>query len=156
MKILLIEDNELVLSFLQKALKLKGHQVFKAATKAQGLALAQLENCEIVLTDYDLPDGNGLDLIKALSGTHKLAQPPTRYILMSGREEAYLLSLLAELKLPGVVTKVLTKPFSLLELNSLLEELKQIEKLSNLSLVTTPKTKNKICYRTENKFLRKR
>ncbi len=59
MRILLVEDEDRVASFIIKGLNAEGHTVERAATVADGVALSAAFEFDIVLLDRMLPDGDG-------------------------------------------------------------------------------------------------
>ncbi|HEX9995630.1 MAG TPA: response regulator [Abditibacterium sp.] len=72
MKILFVEDN---LRFVRVAAGqfLKSHEIINATSVAQGLEQLEQQVFEVVLIDYDLPDGKG-DAIAAIAS--KLTKKP--------------------------------------------------------------------------------
>jgi DNA-binding response OmpR family regulator len=63
--ILVVEDNESLLSVIERYLRRAGHEVLTAgnATEARA-ALASDHQIELMIFDIGLPDGNGLDLLQ--------------------------------------------------------------------------------------------
>jgi two-component system, OmpR family, response regulator len=66
MRILLVEDDPKIASFILKGLKAEGFAVDHAADGVQGLDLALTEPYAAAVVDVMLPGLGGLDLIKAL------------------------------------------------------------------------------------------
>lgn len=79
LRILIVEDNTAVALILKEMLS--GHDVTIATTKGEALVLIG-EFClpDMVLCDYDLPDGTGVDVLKKI----RVVSPQSRLILMSG------------------------------------------------------------------------
>ena len=65
-RLLIIDDEPAIARVLQPVLQAKGATVYAAATAAEGLALAERHEVEIVLLDLGLPDADGKDLISDL------------------------------------------------------------------------------------------
>ncbi|MDX2231597.1 MAG: response regulator [Leptolyngbyaceae cyanobacterium bins.349] len=65
-KILVIEDDELVRENLLDLLELEGFEVICADTGAAGLAKAQAERPDLVISDIMMPGLNGYELLTAL------------------------------------------------------------------------------------------
>ena len=61
---LIVDDHAGTRQAMRRLLQLHGFETHEAATLAD--AHAQLECCEFVLTDLDLPDGSGADLIRRI------------------------------------------------------------------------------------------
>jgi two-component system OmpR family response regulator len=64
MRILVVEDEDSIASFVVKGLTSEGHSVERAATAADAVALALTYEFDLILLDLLLPDGNGLDVLK--------------------------------------------------------------------------------------------
>ncbi|WP_439813593.1 sigma-54-dependent transcriptional regulator [Zavarzinia sp. CC-PAN008] len=67
--ILIVEDESLLARNLARFLERRGHQASIAATLAEGRTLYAQLAPDLVLTDYSLPDGTGLELIGAIRET---------------------------------------------------------------------------------------
>lgn len=66
MKILLVEDEERVASFMIKGLQAEGHRVDWTPTAKQGIEAGISGHYDMVLLDLLLPDGTGRDVLHAL------------------------------------------------------------------------------------------
>jgi len=82
LRILLVEDHEDFQRMLVSALSDCGHAVSAVKTGNSALALAATAPFDIVLCDFNLDDGNGVDLMKDLKARYGL-----RGICLSGYEE---------------------------------------------------------------------
>lgn len=65
-KILLVEDNEMNLDMLSRRLEKRGHQILIATDGAQGIALAQSEQPNLILMDMSLPVMDGWEATRRL------------------------------------------------------------------------------------------
>lgn len=65
MRLLLVEDDELLSDSLSQVLQRAGFTVDSAGSARVAEHLAQQESYRVVVLDLGLPDGNGLDLLKA-------------------------------------------------------------------------------------------
>jgi DNA-binding NtrC family response regulator len=63
-KILLIDDQQEVRESLQRVLDVEGHRVEAAASAEEGLAWLKKKRFDLVVTDYQLPGLDGLEVIK--------------------------------------------------------------------------------------------
>ena len=70
-KILVIEDNEEELEMLYEILETNGFSPTKAASAQEGLIQVIGNRFDVALIDINLPDGNGLDLLKLFSVNYK-------------------------------------------------------------------------------------
>jgi PAS domain S-box-containing protein len=68
MKILLVEDNPDTLRFLALILGQQGHEVWKAETESTARMRLDERAFDLLISDIELPDGSGLELMRDLSG----------------------------------------------------------------------------------------
>jgi two-component system response regulator MprA len=71
-RILVIEDEEKILHFLQRGLTYEGYRVETAADGAAGLALARAEAPDLVILDWMLPGMDGLEVCRRLRQAARL------------------------------------------------------------------------------------
>jgi DNA-binding response OmpR family regulator len=83
MKILVIEDEARILSFLARGLEAEGYRVEGASDGRDGLARAVQEEWDLVLLDLMLPGLDGLDLLDAL---HR-RRPELPVLILSARAD---------------------------------------------------------------------
>jgi CheY-like chemotaxis protein len=65
-RILCVEDNPDISGYISKMLNIAGYQVDIAQNVIEGLRLAKNENFDLILLDYNLPDGTGIELCKLI------------------------------------------------------------------------------------------
>lgn len=70
-RILIVEDEERISSFLEKGLRSNGFTTSTAGTGADGLALATTGEFDLVILDVGLPDRSGFDVLEELRGRDK-------------------------------------------------------------------------------------
>jgi DNA-binding response OmpR family regulator len=68
MRILLIEDEERIASFLERGLTANGYEVDLATSGTEGIELGSA-GADLVVVDLGLPDIDGLEVIRRLRGT---------------------------------------------------------------------------------------
>ena len=78
--ILVIDDDAAVRGLFQTVLASAGHNVSLAANAAEGLAVLRSSPVEMVITDLNMPQGTGLDVMTALR--HDF--PATKVLVVSG------------------------------------------------------------------------
>jgi len=83
MKILVIEDEARILSFLARGLEAEGYRVEGASDGRDGLARAVQDEWDLVLLDLMLPGLNGLDVLDAL---HR-SRPELPVLILSARAD---------------------------------------------------------------------
>ena len=99
MRVLVVEDDPDQRRLLTLVLRARGHTVKECATYAEA---QEAEACDLAFVDRNLPDGDGLELARALPG---------RVYLLTGDE----------LDAPGPGVAILLKPVRPAELDALLE-----------------------------------
>jgi len=110
MKLLLVEDEPALRAALLGSLRQAGYVVEEAATFAQAQEKIMLYQYDCVLLDLTLPDGSGLDLLRAL----KAAGSPAGVLILTARDAV-------DDKVTGLdlgADDYLIKPFHLSELNA--------------------------------------
>lgn len=73
-KILIVDDNPMVLFAMSHLLKADGYAVCEAKNGAECLALARVEQPDLVLLDVMLPDINGVELCRQIKATPDTSQ----------------------------------------------------------------------------------
>ncbi|MFD2935868.1 response regulator transcription factor [Spirosoma flavum] len=110
MKILLIEDEPALQTAVKQYLEGEGYAVTTANTYRQGAEKAHDYDYDCLVIDLMLPDGNGLDLVRAL----KSRQSTVGIIVVTAKD-----ALIDKLTgLDAGADDYLTKPFHLPELNA--------------------------------------
>jgi two-component system, NtrC family, response regulator len=79
-KILVIDDDQSMLEIAEFHLKSQGYDAFTAQTGEQGLKLVEQSYFDVILTDLQLPDLDGIEVVKRL----KEMSPDTEIIMISG------------------------------------------------------------------------
>jgi DNA-binding NtrC family response regulator len=116
-KILIIDDDELVLNALSNLLHYAGHELFITADGPRSIALFTEHHPEVVILDVGLPTTSGLDvLIKLME-----IDPTAKVIMISGYTTPHAI---AEAKENGAYT-FLEKPFEIKTLINLITTIVQ-------------------------------
>ena len=79
-RILIIDDDEAVLSVLKDTLLREGYEITEASDGVEGLKLFLEEPADLVITDIYMPEKEGLELIQDI----RAASSNVRIIAMSG------------------------------------------------------------------------
>jgi DNA-binding response OmpR family regulator len=74
-KILVIEDEPAISSFIKKGLEENGYEVIQAFDGDMGLRLAARESYDVIILDLILPGMNGLEVCKKLRTDFKIQTP---------------------------------------------------------------------------------
>ncbi len=90
-KILLVEDNEMNRDMLSRRLERRGFQVVMAVDGAQGVAMANSENPDVILMDMSLPVMDGWEAARTLKAAAATAAIPviglTAHAMAGDREK---------------------------------------------------------------------
>ena len=103
-KILVVEDEAVVLHTLELILKQNGYEVRGAGSGQEAFAIAPAFEPEVLLCDINLPDVDGISIALRI----KREFPQVRVVLLSG--EITSAELLEEAKRNGYTFEVLAKP----------------------------------------------
>lgn len=113
--LLVVDDDEILLSRLARALGARGYVVWPARTIAEALERARAESPEAALVDLRLPDGHGLALVQEL---HAI-DATTRIVVLTGYGS--IATAVRSLKLGA--SNYLTKPVDADQIVAALEDL---------------------------------
>ncbi|HET9443999.1 MAG TPA: response regulator [Acidimicrobiales bacterium] len=116
-KVLLVDDDPVILKLLQVNFDLEGYTVLMANDGVEGLEMARSERPDIILLDIMMPRMDGLEVTRTLKRDAATRGIPI--ILLSARAQAFDIQ---EGKGVGA-DDYLTKPFDPLELLDRVKEL---------------------------------
>ncbi len=85
-KILIVDDEEDILHFLELVLREKGYEVVTAANGHDALTRAQIEKPDLVLLDIMMPQMDGWEVLKLLRVDDETSDIPVA--MLSARTEA--------------------------------------------------------------------
>jgi DNA-binding response OmpR family regulator len=114
-KILVVDDEEDILHFLELVLREKGYDVVTAMNGHEALTTAQIEKPDLVLLDIMMPQMDGWEVLKLLRVDDETANIPVA--MLSARTEA-------KDRVQGLqegAIDYICKPFSLQELLAKIE-----------------------------------
>ena len=83
--VLVVDDEEDLVTLLKIGLKKQGFEVFSAGNGKTALDLITKENIDVVLLDYFLPDLNGQEIFEAIRNMEDKAHIPV--VFFSASEE---------------------------------------------------------------------
>lgn len=113
-KILVVDDDEIILNALSQLFARLGHEVITANNAYSGLNLFRKRLVDIVLTDYDMPGMDGITFAHHI----KEMSPDTLIIIMTGHDRASILKQIEN----SEIDLALFKPFDFLEIMHILQE----------------------------------
>jgi two-component system KDP operon response regulator KdpE len=100
-KILLVEDDRTALKFYEAALG--GHEVLKAETAKNALAIISAASLDLVILDFNLPDAPGSSVCQQIARQPENATIPIILLMNSSGDARHI---------PENVTQVLWKPIT--------------------------------------------
>src|SRR5258706_12148818 len=113
MKILVIDDDDLVQHTLTRILQANGYDVVAAGDGGRGMSLFRGAAPDIVITDIIMPEQEGFETIRQM----RRERPHTKIIAISGSVQTGPFDVLALARKLGA-DEVLRKPFDAAELLS--------------------------------------
>ena len=111
-RILLVDDENAVRILLASALEYDGYEVDIAENGTQAALYLDKTSYDLVITDYMMPEMNGLDLTRMI----RSKCPSLPVIIITGNESAYDI-------LQNEATACIIKPFDLFELKDRIKEI---------------------------------
>lgn len=124
MKILLIEDEVRVSSFIKKGLEEQGEEVAQAFDGQTGLNLACQHAFDVIILDVVMPVMNGIQVCNKLKNHYKISTPILMLTALGTTDDIVL-------GLETGADDYLTKPFKFKELLARLNVLNRRKKLDN-------------------------
>lgn len=82
-RVLLVEDDGVLRAVMATYLRREGYDVFDVGTGADGQSAWQARHPDVVVVDWMLPQGSGLDLVRAI----RAAGDPVPLIMVTARNE---------------------------------------------------------------------
>lgn len=112
-KILIIDDEELIIRTLANVLQSRGYDTFLAKNPADALVLADEEQFDLIISDICLPGTDGVQTVSEIIANLKARKlPPPPIIFISGYAAHALLQKAALLK----PLACMDKPFELVDM----------------------------------------
>ena len=87
MNILAIDDSKLICTMLKNVLSGAGHTITIAGDGKEGVNLATSTQFDLVITDINMPEMNGLDLARHLRNTDEYKTTPIIFLTTEASEE---------------------------------------------------------------------
>lgn len=122
-KVLIVDDMPLNLEFLEEQLHLLGHDVEKAIDGNQALLQIKAFQPDLVLLDYDMPEKDGVEVLKILREDEAFANLPV--VMVTAKREH-------EDRLAGIeagADDYITKPFHMDEVAARIRSLLRLRDL---------------------------
>jgi DNA-binding response OmpR family regulator len=114
-RILVVDDEADLIATYRRLFHRQGYDVASAGTRAGGLSLIDSSPPDLIIADLELPDGDGLDLVRAA----RTASTPSQVIVVSGRSSTGA----REEAIAAGASAFVAKPFSTGALSDLVRSL---------------------------------
>ena len=112
--LVVVDDEKMILSVLRLALRSQGYGLSFFEKPAEALRFIEKESADLILTDYHMPEMNGLELIRE----SRALGWDSPALVMSGLIDTVPMDAFRALG----VDQFLEKPFSKIQLDRLLQE----------------------------------
>lgn len=110
-RILIVDDDEVILATLERALRLDGYEVVRATNGREAVDLSQQQRFNLILLDVEMPEMSGLTAARILRSEQRLDIP---IVMLTRRAEAEDF----EAGFAQGVTDYMTKPFAIAQLRA--------------------------------------
>jgi len=114
-RVLVVDDDPVILQLVTLNLELEGHEVLSAATGSEALEVARAERPEVLVLDVMLPEVDGFEVCRILTQDPETSAIPI--VLLSARA----LQSDVQRGLDAGATEYVTKPFDPLDLVAVIE-----------------------------------
>ena len=118
LRIVLIDDDELVLDTVSSLMEAKGFVVEATRSGLEGLEMCERQRPDLVITDIIMPDYEGIEMIRTLRKTHG----DVKILAMSGGGRLGRKEVLGLAELMGA-DRVMAKPFTPEELFTVVDQI---------------------------------
>jgi two-component system chemotaxis response regulator CheY len=119
MRALIVDDQELVRTVTDILLKDAGiHETIQATNGKEALAFLKRESTDLIISDWSMPEMDGLELLRACKGDPALRNIP--FVMSSGQSERAKILQVIE----AGVDAYIVKPFLFNELQNILEKIR--------------------------------
>jgi len=113
--VLIVDDEQKVLSSLERELREEGFEIFFAESGSEALQILSCYPCKVIITDVKMPVMNGLELLAKV----KELYPEMVRIILSGHADTKLI--LNAVNKEGI-DRYLTKPWNIDDVKAVLHQ----------------------------------
>lgn len=82
-RILFVDDEELILKALRRSLQREGYELFFSSRPAEAIAIVEAQQVDVVVSDYMMPGMNGVEVLARLREKH----PTVVRMMMTGQAD---------------------------------------------------------------------
>jgi len=117
-RLLVVDDSSTMRRIIRNSLKVVGYEDILEAENGEGaLARLQSEKVDLVITDWNMPVMNGLELVTAMRSTPALKEIPVLMVTTVAEKENILMAMQAG------VTNYVVKPFDAATLKKKIDQI---------------------------------
>ena len=117
-KVLIVEDDAGMRFLIRQALAPRGFMCLEAEDGMTAMNILEDRHVDLIITDYELPGWDGLELLRQIARRPRLARSKT--IFLSGKADDEVFLALVRHK---VVDAVITKPFEVQQFTKMIFQL---------------------------------
>ena len=114
--ILIVEDNYLTFQLLYYFLRRKNHTIYQANNGMEALSLLKEMKIDLVITDINMPEMDGITLLDHIRSNDRLKKVPVIVLTANGLEQ------IKQITLDKGATAFMTQPFSSIELSKIVSD----------------------------------
>ena len=126
-RILVVEDSEPIRKFYTKMLESQFLNVTTASNGQEGLKKVKESVIDLVVSDYNMPEMNGLQMLEAIRKTRTMVELP--FIAVSSDEENETVALFLKMGANDYLKKPFTKEELLCRINNMLDTVDMVRAL---------------------------
>lgn len=116
MNVLIVDDSRVIRKMIARIMKMLGYETFEAGNGLEGLVeLAKIESVDLILVDWNMPEMNGLEFVKAVRANGESSNVPMIMVTTESEMSRMALAFMAG------VNEYIMKPFTEEGINSKLE-----------------------------------
>jgi two-component system, chemotaxis family, chemotaxis protein CheY len=106
-KILAVDDSKMMLRIISSTIEMLGYETIKASNGKEALSILEQEpNIVLVLLDWNMPELDGMETLKAIKSNEQLKSLPVMMVTTEGEKRSVVKAIQAGAK------HYLTKPFN--------------------------------------------
>jgi len=112
--VLLIDDEIDILGILSEFVEILGHNVFQSESGVDAMEICEKNNIDIILTDYEMPNVNGVELAKKIKDKFN----NIKIYLLSGYSNTIGDAIIND----AGIERIVNKPFRMEDIAKILED----------------------------------
>jgi len=131
--VLLVEDSAMIRKYEKNILKILNLNVFEAANGKEALKILEEEEINLVITDIEMPEKNGIELVKDIRKNYQMDVLPI--LVVSGEKDIYNAIKILKLGANDFIKKPFEKEEFIIRVNNLLDLYDYLFEYKHLSII---------------------